>query len=437
MARPNEMKWDVVVIGAGAAGLLAAARCAEHGFRTLLLEKNRKPGVKILMSGGTRCNLTHNTDAAGIMQAFGRKGRFLRTALQTLGPRDVVELFRQEGVTTKVEETGKIFPESDRALDVQQALLARLRRSEAVLRLDTSVTGIEKSELGFVIRTADSVIHGDNLIISTGGASYPGCGTTGDGYAWLRALGHKIVPPRPSLVPLTTREPWVAELSGVTLPDVMVRVMPRNCWPTDHDPPTRLAALRKKSLDERRGSVLFTHFGLSGPSILDVSRSVTAQPDMTSVDVVLDLLPDRSFDDLDEWWRKVCTEHGSRSIVRMLSELVPQRLAEALLKLEHLPPDLRGAELTKPARRSLAGRLKSLGIPVSGTRGFAKAEVTAGGVSLDEVDPRTMASKIVPGLYVIGEILDLDGWIGGFNFQSAFSTAWLAAESIHASRNGE
>jgi len=437
MDRPNEMKWDVVVIGAGAAGLLAAARCAELGCRTLLLEKNRKPGVKILMSGGTRCNLTHNTDAAGIMQAFGKKGRFLRTALHGLGPQDVVELFRQEGVSTKVEETGKIFPESDRALDVQQALLSRLRRSGATLKLDSSVTGIEKGESGFVVHTSGATVHADYLIVSTGGASFPGCGTTGDGYAWFREFGHKIVPPRPSLVPLTSRDLWVAELSGLTLPDVLVRVMPRSAWPADHDPPTRLAALRKKSIDERRGSLLFTHFGLSGPSILDVSRSVTAQSDMTSVGIVLDLLPDRSFDDLDEWWRRACAEHGSRSIARLLAELVPQRLAEAIIQLERLPPDLRGAELTKPTRRSLAARLKSLCISVSGTRGFEKAEVTAGGVSLDEVDPRTMQSKIVPGLYVIGEVLDLDGWIGGFNFQSAFSTAWLAAESINASRSGE
>ena len=222
----------------------------------------------------------------------------------------------------------------------------------------------------------------------------------------------------------------MAELSGVTLPDVLVRVMQRSAWPDTEDPTARLSALRKKSLDERRGSLLFTHFGLSGPAILDVSKTVTAQPDITSTDIVCDLVPDRSFDELDEWCRNACRDQGGRSVGRILSERIPQRLAEVIIKEERVFPELRGAEVSKTVRRSLAARLKSLTIPISGTRGFEKAEVTAGGVSLDEVDPRTMQSRIVPGLYIIGEILDLDGWIGGFNFQSAFSTAWLAAESI-------
>ena len=428
----KEMKWDVVVIGAGAAGLLAATRCSERGARTLLLEKNRKPGVKILISGGTRCNLTHDCDAAGIMEAFGKNGRFLRSALHALSPEDVVKLFNDEGVATKIEPvTGKIFPASDRALDVQQALLARLRRAGVVLQLDTGVIGIEKVGEAFSITTVDSaVIMADHLIVSTGGQSYPGCGTTGDGYGWMKSLGHKIVTPRPSLVPLTSNETWVAQLTGLTLPDVVVRVMLRSNWPDNDDPAARLSALRKKSLDVRRGSVLFTHTGLSGPSILDVSRAVTAQPDITSTDVVIDLLPDQTWEELEEWWRQACANHGSRSIGRLTSELVPQRLADIVMRDARVFPETRGAELTKPARRSLAAGLKSLTIPISGTRGFLKAEVTSGGVALNEIDPRTMQSRIVPGLYVIGELLDLDGWIGGYNFQSAFSTAWLAAESI-------
>jgi predicted Rossmann fold flavoprotein len=422
--------WDVVVIGAGAAGLLAATRAAERGLRTLLLEKNSKPGVKILMSGGTRCNITHDTDAAGIMQAFGRPGKFLRDALSALSPKDVVELFHAEGVATKIESTGKIFPQSDRALDVQQALLARLGRTEAVLRLRSPVLQVERTGDGFQVCTDQQTIHAARLIVSTGGQSYPGCGTTGDGYAWLAALGHTIVTPRPSLVPITSSAGWIKDLSGITLPDITVRVVKREDWEARRDPNERLSYARKKPLAERRGSVLLAHFGVSGPAILDVSREITAQPSPHRAMLLADLVPDISLEQLEENLRHEFDAHGGRAIAKLLPAVIPHRLSEELLRSVGLRPELRGAEVTREARRQLALTLKGVEIPVTGTRGFAKAEVTAGGVALSEVDPKTMRSRIVPDLFMVGEILDLDGWIGGYNFQSAFSTAWLAAESL-------
>lgn len=422
--------WDVVVIGAGAAGLLAAARTAECGQRTLLVEKNRKAGVKILMSGGTRCNLTQNTDAEGIIAAFGRNGRFLRSALRAFGPTDLVAAIEAEGVPTKVESTGKIFPASDQSLDVQQALLRRLRRSGCELQLDTPVSGIQRCRDRFDIATASGAISASKLIVATGGRSYPGCGTTGDGYAWMEALGHTIVPPRPALVPIATDASWAHELAGITCPDVLVRVVPRASIESARNDPAGLVAVsRKHRLDERRGSMLLTHFGLSGPTILDVSREVTARNDPREVVVACDFLPDATFEQVDDDLRRSCEEQGGRSLAGVVTAPLPQRLTESIVIRAELDPASRAAELDKTSRRRLAAALKCQIFNVIGTRGFAKAEVTAGGVALSEVDSRTMESKLVPRLFIVGEILDLDGRIGGYNFQSAFSTAWLAAEN--------
>src|SRR5437016_3193878 len=207
--------WDVVVIGAGAAGLLAAVRAAERGRRTLLLEKNRKPGVKTLTSGGTRCNVTHATDNRGIVEAYGPPGRFLHSALAALSVQDTVDLFEAEGVPTKVEETGKVFPVSNKATDVLDALLRRLHRSGATLALAESVLDLRPDPPGFALATPHRTVRAARVVLTTGGRSYPGCGTTGDGYAFAARLGHAIVTPRPALTPVRVQAPWVADLRGV------------------------------------------------------------------------------------------------------------------------------------------------------------------------------------------------------------------------------
>jgi len=220
-----ETSWDAIVIGAGAAGLMAAIRAAERGRRTLLLEKNRRSGVKILMSGGTRCNLTHATDNRGIVEAFGPPGRFLHSALARLSVQDTIDFFEAEGVATKVEETGKIFPVSNKAADVLDALLARLHRSGAVLALAEPVREMSKAEQGLCIVTPLRNLHAAHVILTTGGKSYPGSGTTGDGYGFAAQFGHTIVTPRPALAPITVTVPWIKDLMGVTLPQVVVRVL--------------------------------------------------------------------------------------------------------------------------------------------------------------------------------------------------------------------
>lgn len=411
----------VVVIGGGAAGLLAAARAAELGCSTLLLEKNRRPGVKILMSGGTRCNITQSTDRRGIVAAFGAAGSFLHSALAALGPRELVELIEAEGVPTKIEETGKIFPASDKASDVLEALLRRLARSGCELRCEEPLLDLVQSGQHFQLTTSRQTFAVAKVILTTGGRSYPGAGTTGDGYRFAARLGHTIVPQRPALTPVTVEAAWVRELKGITVPDVVVRVI---------ETPVPNEAGKPRALATRRGSLLFTHWGLSGPVVLDVSREISGHPQPRRLTLECDFLPNLKDAALDEMLRQMASAAGKRQLVGILPEELPRRLAESLLQLAQISPEQKAAELSKARRGQLVRFLKHNCVPVTGTLGFEKAEVTAGGVSLDEVDSRTMHSKLVPGLYLAGEVLDLDGPIGGYNFQAAFSTGWLAGSSV-------
>ncbi len=420
--------WDAIVIGAGAAGLLASARLAERGQRTLLVEKNRKPGVKILISGGTRCNLTHHCDARGIIAAFGSAGSFLHSPLAALGPRELVELFHAEGVPTKIEAYGKIFPSSDRALDVVNALVRRLHRCGAELALGEAVQGIEPTADGIRVVTELRTLTAAKVLVTTGGKSYPGCGTTGDGYRWLAQLGHTIRPPRPALVPLTTDQEWVKSLAGITIPDALVRVVDPQLLGTPAKGKRR--ALPPGVLIERRGAVLFAHFGLTGPAILDVSRAITGAQNPRDLRLLIDFVPDTTPAQLDEQLRQAAVSDGKKLVIGVLPEVMPRRLLEYLFTHAEVPHDRRLSELSKLERSRLIEQIKGAPVIINGSRGFEKAEVTAGGVSLAEVDSRTMESKLVPNLYLAGEILDLDGYIGGYNFQAAFSTGWLAAESM-------
>ena len=405
----REGYWDVVVVGAGAAGLLAAIRAAERGRRTLLLEKNRQAGVKILMSGGTRCNITHATDNYGIVEAFGPPGRFLHSALAALSVQETIALIEAEGVPTKVEETGKVFPVSNKAADVLAALLRRFRRSGAALALEEPVRDLLQHGGAFALTASRRMVTASSVILTSGGQSYPGSGTTGDGYGFAARLGHTIITPRAALVPVTVAAPWVADLRGVTIPDVSVRV-----WEDD------------VCLARRRESLLFAHFGLSGPVVLDVSGVISRHPRPESLTLEIDFLPDLPEPALDEFLRFEAIASGKKQLAGILTGHLPRRLCETLLVLVGMSGDRKAAGLTKIDRGKLVEAAKRLRLTITGTLGFKKAEVTTGGVALDEIDSRTLQSKQVPGLFIAGEILDLDGPIGGYNFQAAFSTGWLA-----------
>ena len=405
----------VVVIGAGAAGMMAAYAAASQHASVVLLEKNNKTGVKILMSGGTRCNLTHHTDARAIAEAFGHAKRFLQPSLGGFPPKAVVEFFESAGVATKVESTGKVFPVSNRAVQVRDALHGFAVDAGVEIQTGAGVTGIRPDGQKWLVETEDSVITTDRVIVTTGGKSWPGCGTTGDAYAWMTELGHAIERTRPALVPLLGGEQWMKDLSGLVVDDSIVTVLP--------------VSGKQKSLAQRRGSLLFTHFGFSGPAAMDVSGAITAAVSFDQVHMIADLVPHCSEEEL----KAALSERqdgGRAKVSSLLSMWLPNRLANGIIT--QLGQDARLAELSKAARNRLMQNLKRMQLPVIGTRGFEKAEVTAGGVRLDQVDPRTLESRMHKGLFIAGELLDVDGPIGGYNFQAAFSTgraAGIAASS--------
>ncbi len=421
--------WDVVIVGAGAAGLLASAAAASRGRRTLLLEKNRKLGVKILISGGTRCNVTHDTNQAGIAAGFPRyQGKFLRSSLAAFPPDRIRTLLDEEGVATKSESTGKVFPVSDRAIDVRDALVSFARKQGTVIEREVAVRSIERAATGFAISVVSSqqqssdVIHAASVIVACGGQSYAGCGTTGDGYAWARNLGHSIVQPVPALTPIKSKSQWLYDHSGLTLPDVGLKVAKLSLLNNSEVP-------KKAILDQEQGSLLLTHFGMSGPIALNVSRTITRSMDRNKLVLVVDFLPKMTFDSLLQSWKATGESDGKRIVSNLLSDHLPRKLAATLLAQANIPLDRRCAEFSKSEMQSLVRQLKSKVVDVSGTLGFDKAEVTAGGVALDEVDSKSLESKLVPGLYFVGEVLDIDGQIGGYNFQAAFSTGWTAGSA--------
>ena len=405
----------VVVIGAGAAGMMAAYAAASHRASVVLLEKNNKTGVKILMSGGTRCNLTHHTDARGIADAFGHAKRFLQLSLGGFPPQAVVDFFESAGVATKIESTGKVFPVSNRAVQVRDALHHYAVDAGVEIRTGCGVTGIRPDGQKWLVETEQSVIATDRVIVTTGGKSWPGCGTTGDAYAWMTELGHAIERTRPALVPLLGGEPWMKDLSGLAVDDSIVTVLP--------------VSGKQKSLAHRRGSLLFTHFGFSGPVAMDVSGAITAATSVDQVHTIADLVPKYSEEEVKTALSNR-QDGGKLKVSSLLSMWLPNRLANAITT--QLGHDARLAELSKNSKNRLIQSLKRMQLPIRGTRGFEKAEVTAGGVRLDQVDPRTFESRIHKGLFIAGELLDVDGPIGGYNFQAAFSTgraAGIAASS--------
>jgi predicted Rossmann fold flavoprotein len=415
--------WDSIVIGGGAAGLWATGTAALRGRRVLLLEKNNKAGVKILMSGGTRCNITHACSDRQIADAFGPQGRFLHSPLSRLPPDEVVQQFQRMGVASKVEETGKVFPVSDRAIDVRDALVKRLVDAGGAMRTGAPVTNVRRDPTGagFLVSLVNEEIHANRVLITTGGLSYSGCGTTGDGYAWLREMGHSISELRPALTPILSPATWVHELSGITLDDAKVTALPEE----------QIPKRKVMQLMTSRGGFLWTHFGCSGPSAMNVSKYLSERTDYKHSRLALDIVPNLDEVQCSQWLDAATNgPHSQKQVTNFLAERLPKRLIVSMLSDAKVAGETRMAELSKRHRIAIIERLKHWQIPVCGTRGYPKAEVTAGGVALSEVDSKTMASRLVPGLFLAGEILDLDGPIGGYNFQAAWSTGHTAGESI-------
>ncbi len=411
----------VIVVGGGAAGLMAAGQAATLGAETLLLEKMDRPGRKLHISGKGRCNLTHTAPVAEFIARFGPNGRFLRQAFARFFRDDLVAFLEQLGVAIAIERGGRVFPASGEAGAVVAALsdwvaacgvdLRRLARVEALRVEGGRVSGVRVHH-----GPRSEELRADAVVLATGGASYPGTGSAGDGYRLATQVGHSIVPIRPALVPLETAGDVARRLQGLSLRNVRVRVL-----------------IAGKRGAEEFGEMLFTHFGVSGPTILTLSRGVVdALRAQEPVELSIDLKPALDKARLDERLQRDLRAHARRRYVTILRELLPRKLIPVCVEQTAIAPETPGPQVTAAERHRLGAWLKDLRLTVTGHRPLAEAIVTAGGVELREVDPRTMASRLRPGLYFAGELLDLDADTGGFNLQAAFSTGWLAGRSAAA-----
>ena len=409
---PERFAADVAVIGAGAAGLMAAVWAAREapGARILLLDGARKPGAKILVAGGGRCNVTHH--AVDERDFNGGSPNTIRRVLRAWPVSATIDFFERLGVPLKRETTGKLFPVSDSARDVLNAFHDELRRLGVILQANHRVMGLEALPGGFRLSGDWGALEASRVILATGGKSLPKSGSDGSGYTLARALGHSVPDPLlPALVPLVlARGHFLRALSGLATPARLI-----------------VKGHTGKRLAEAQGDLLCTHFGLSGPAVLDISRhwQVAVRED-PGARLYVDWLPDDTPDDRDRDLR----EGGKRSVRAIVRQWLPQRLADTLCDQAGVAAESPCAELSRASRRALMERVFDMELPVVGDRGFQYAEVTAGGVPLDEVDPRTMHSRRCEGLYLVGEILDVDGRIGGFNFQWAWATGYLAGRAV-------
>ena len=413
----------VIVIGGGAAGLMAAGQAAEQGAETLLLEKMYRPGRKLRITGKGRCNLTNVAPVSRFILHFGPNGRFLRQAFSRFFSSELVTFLDKLGIRTVTERGGRVFPVSDQAKDIVDALSAWARKSGVTLRARSSVEGLlveGKSVNGVRIgkgstdqSTAERVFRADAVIVATGGASYPITGSTGDGYRLAKSAGHTVVPIRPALVPLETAGETAPRLQGLSLRNVNIQVL-----------------IDGKKRAEAFGEMLFTHFGLSGPIILSSSRLVVDALRLHQrVILSIDLKPALDQRKLNERLLRDLEAHGKQKFRTLLKELLPAKLIPVCIDLTGIPPDKVGHQITAEERKCLRLWLKDFRLEVTGYRPFNDAIITAGGVDTKEVDPRTMASRLVEGLYFAGEVLDVDADTGGYNLQAAFSTGWLAGRS--------
>lgn len=407
---------DVLVIGGGPAGLIAAGTAAGRGLDTLLLERNARVARKLMITGKGRCNVTNAcTMLNELIEAVPVNGRFLYSAFSRFMPIDTMDFFESQGVSLKVERGNRVFPDSDKAVDIVDALDAFVKNSGA-RRLQARVLEL-LTENGAVrgVRTEDGrELFAKAVIVATGGVSYPLTGSTGDGYALARQAGHRIREPEPSLVPLEIQENWCRDLQGLALKNVSLTVRDKEKF---------------SEIYQDFGEMLFTHFGVSGPIVLSASshmRSIKKE----KYELAIDLKPALSFEQLDTRIQRDIAKHANKAVVNALVELLPRAMIPVVLQLCGIPFEKKANQITREQRQELALCLKQLPLTVTGFRPIAEAIVTSGGVAVGEVAPKTMESKLCRGLFFAGEVLDVDAYTGGYNLQIAFSTGVLAGRSV-------
>lgn len=410
----------VYVIGGGPAGMMAACSAAYHGASVTLLEKMDRLGRKLSITGKGRCNLTSALDLDQFMRGYAGNGRFLYSSLHAFSNQDLMDFFQSRGLKLKVERGQRVFPETDEAHDVVRILQQELRKLKIEVITNARVDSLVPRGDGFRINCGTQHYDAPRVIVATGGLSYPGTGSTGDGYRWARSLGHHVVEPRPGLVPLVTREDWIPLLKGLSLKNVQA-----TAYQADG-----------KRINSEFGEMLFTHFGLSGPIILSMSRDIgqylykTGQP----VKITIDLKPALTWEQVEARLQRDLDRYARRQLINSLDDLLPRKLIPVIVDLSGIDPQRQSGHIKKEERRRLAELLKTLPVTVTATRPVAEAIVTAGGIDVKEVDPRTMESRLHRNLFFAGEVLDVDGYTGGFNLQAAFSTGYLAGQ--HSAMSG-
>lgn len=412
--RPLLRFYDIAVIGGGPAGMMAAGRAAELGAKVILIEKNEILGKKLLITGKGRCNFTHNEfDIRKFSERFGRNGRFLYSALTVFGAREVINFFESRGVKAEVEQGDRIFPEEGNAQGILNVLVKYLTEGKVNILLNSEVTGFkqEKGKISQVL-LGDREVNAGKFIICAGGKSYPQTGSTGDGYRWAEQLGHTVIPPVPALNPVKTSEKWVKELQGLSLKNVSLKLFQNN-----------------KKKDERFGEMLFTHFGVSGPIVMDMSKNIGELLKKSPVKLILDLKPALDFKKLDKRIQRDFEKFKGRMFKNSLKGLLPLSMIPVIIKFSGIEPDKQVDHISREERNKLVHLLKELELTPTGLLGFKWSVVTSGGVTLKEVNPDTIGSKKIENLYFAGEILDLDGPSGGYNLQVCWSTGYLAGQS--------
>jgi hypothetical protein len=397
---------------------MAAIQACTAGARTTVLEAGPSPGRKLLLTGGGRCNLTHAGQAQDILAELGPKGRVLRQALHEMPPSKVLEFFHGLGVETRITPQGEVFPTTDRAADVRDALVREAQRRGVKIVCGQRGVGVLCGPPGFAVTAERQEIRADRVILASGGLSYPGTGSTGEGLRIASALGHGIVEPRPALVPLVTRETWPGSLSGLSLDPVVISARPQG-------PRVSLA-----------GAMLFTQDGIGGPVVLNLSRHLTdlLPNHQDPVEVRVDLVPGTGVEEMERQALQWSQVSPKKTIQHILSDLLPKRLAGVLAGQAGCADGLQACQLTKETRKRLLALLKSLDLHVEACRPMAEATVTRGGVDTGQIDPKTLESKVCKGLFFAGEVMDVDGPCGGYNLQICWSTGALAGRSAACGR---
>ena len=410
------IKKTVLIIGGGAAGMFAAVKAAEDGCQVHLFEKNEKLGKKIYITGKGRCNLTNACDMEELFDAVVSNSKFLYSAFYGFTNQDAIAFFEAAGMPTKTERGNRVFPVSDRSSDVIDVLRRRMRESGVKVHLNTEVQEVCAADgqiQGVRLTGEKQMIKGDAVLVATGGISYKTTGSTGDGFRFAENLGHTVTDLYPSLVPFNTKEAWAKELQGLSLKNVEIRVVDG-----------------KKERYRDFGEMMFTHFGVTGPLILSASSHVAKIVRKKELQLFIDLKPALTKQQLDQRILRDFDEAKNKQFKNVLGGLFPSKLIPVMVALSGISPEKKVNEISREERQGFVELIKNLPLTVTGLRDYNEAIITKGGVSVKEVNPSTMESKLVKGLYFAGEVLDLDAVTGGFNLQIAWSTAYLAAEAM-------